>query len=62
VKTVEFKLSSKGSLFARNVARGNWTSPVLSSCPAGLLAVNQQDKRNGIYKSSYMLNLQYAVD
>jgi hypothetical protein len=46
VKAVEFKLSINGSLFARNVARGNWTSPVLSSCPAaGFLAVNQQDER-----------------
>jgi len=34
-----------------NVARGNWTSPVLSSCPAGLLAANQQDIKYKSYKS-----------
>jgi hypothetical protein len=44
---------SKGSLFASNVARGNWTSPVLSSCPSGLLAVNQQDIEDDFYKNSY---------
>lgn len=53
VKAVEFKLSINGSLFASNVARGNWTSPVLSSCPTGLLAVNQQDIKNEFYKDSY---------
>ncbi len=45
-----------GSLFASNVARGNWTSPVLSSCPTGLLAVNQQDIENEFYKDSYKQN------
>ncbi|KAA6346196.1 hypothetical protein EZS27_006279 [termite gut metagenome] len=27
-----------------NTARGNRTSPVQASCPAGLLTVNQQDE------------------
>ena len=41
-----------------NVARGNWTSPVLSSCPAGLLAVNQQDIKIEFYKVFYIYHLQ----
>jgi len=45
-----------GSLFASNVARGNWTSPVLSSCPTGLLAVNQQDIKSEFYKDSHKQN------
>ena len=53
VKAVEFKLSINGSLFVSNVARGNWTSPVLSPCPTGLLAVNQQDIEDEFYKDSY---------
>jgi len=38
---------------ADNVARGNWTSSVLSSCPAGLTAENQPYIKNKIYKKFY---------
>jgi len=33
-----------------NVARGNWTSPVLILLPYGVLAANQQDRKMHIYK------------
>jgi hypothetical protein len=56
VKAVEFKQLFNGSLFASNVARGNWTSPVQTSCPVGLLAVNQQDIEIEFYKGSYGQN------
>ncbi|KAA6334992.1 hypothetical protein EZS27_016741 [termite gut metagenome] len=39
-----------------NVARGNRTSPVQTSCPAGLLAENQQDDKNKFYKGFYDFN------
>jgi len=52
-----FDFVFNGSLFASNVARGNWTSPVLTSCPAGLLAVNQQDIKNKFYKGYYRSHL-----
>jgi hypothetical protein len=45
--------ATNGSFSKSNVARGNWTSPVLSSCPSGLLAVNQQDIEDGFYNGSY---------
>jgi len=45
-----------GASKASNVARGNWTSPVLTSCPAGLLAVYQQDIKRKFYKGSYRKN------
>ncbi|MDR1583038.1 MAG: hypothetical protein LBS55_07255 [Prevotellaceae bacterium] len=45
--------ATNGSFLKSNVARGNWTSPVLSSCPSGLLAVNQQDIKNEFYKDSH---------
>lgn len=45
-----------GSLFASNVARGNWTSPVLFPCPTGLLAVNQQDIKDEFYKDPHKHN------
>jgi hypothetical protein len=38
---------------ADNVAKGNWTSPVLSSCPAGLTAENQPYIENIFYKWFY---------
>lgn len=56
VKAVEFKLSTQWLSIVSYVARGNWTSPVLSSCPAGLLAVNQQDIECEFYKDSYKDN------
>jgi len=33
-----------------NVARGNWTSPVLILLPYGVLADSQQDRKMHIYK------------
>jgi len=48
--------ASKASNVASNVARGNWTSPVLTSCPAGLLAVYQQNIKSKFYKGSYSQN------
>jgi len=39
-----------------NVARGNWTSPVLILLPCGVLAVNQQDIENKFYKDYYKRN------
>ncbi|KAA6337726.1 hypothetical protein EZS27_014219 [termite gut metagenome] len=47
---------SNGSLKKSNVARGNRTSPVQTSCPAGLLAVSQQDDKNKFYKGFYDCN------
>lgn len=41
-----------------NVARGNWTSPVLSLLPYGVLAVNQQGRRVHFYKHLYKRILQ----
>ena len=41
-----------------NVARGNWTSPVLYLLPYGVLAVNQQDRKMYFYKHSYKHILQ----
>jgi hypothetical protein len=38
---------------ASYVARGNWTSPVLPSCPAGLMAENQPHIENVFYKWFY---------
>ncbi len=36
-----------------NIARGNWTSPVLTILPFGVLAVSQQDSVIWFYKLSY---------
>ena len=33
-----------------NIARGNWTSPVLILLPYGVLADSQQDRKMHIYK------------
>ena len=37
-----------------NIARGNWTSPVLILLPYGVLAINQQDKEIRFYKLFYI--------
>ncbi|KAA6316826.1 hypothetical protein EZS27_032921 [termite gut metagenome] len=47
---VPYRLHNKEK---ENVARGNRTSPVQTSCPAELLAVNQQDEGKGVYKGLY---------
>jgi hypothetical protein len=50
------KYLSNGSLKKSNVARGNWTSPVQTSCPTGLLADCQQDDKIKFYKGFYVCN------
>jgi len=45
-----------------NIARGNWTSPVLILLPYGVLAVNQQDNEFRSYKDFHNLILQTYIN